>query len=105
MSPGTYVCTWGTAGRPETAPRGKLRTREYLTEAEVERLMAAAKHHRDATMVFAAYWHGLRASELVNLRWEQVGFKTATLSSAKLGNGSPLSPAGMALNLNGYGST
>jgi hypothetical protein len=56
-------------------------------------------------MVFAAYRHGLRASELVNLRWEQVGFKTATLSSAKLGNGSPLSPAGMALNLNGYGST
>ena len=56
-------------------------------------------------MVFAAYRHGLRASELVNLRWEQVGFKTATLSSAKLGNGSPLPPAGMALNLNGYGST
>ncbi len=98
-------------GEPPVArngPRGNLRMREYLTEAEVERLMAAASNrygHRDATMVFAAYRHGLRASELVDLRWEQVGFKTATLSSAKLGSSSPLSPAGMTLNLNGYGST
>jgi hypothetical protein len=31
---------------PKRAPNGKLRTREYLTEAEVERLMAAAKRNR-----------------------------------------------------------
>jgi type 1 fimbriae regulatory protein FimB/type 1 fimbriae regulatory protein FimE len=39
-----------------TFESGKLRTREYLTEAEVERLMNTAKGnrwgHRDATMVF-----------------------------------------------------
>ena len=28
--------------------------------------------HRDATMVLLAFRHGLRASELVDLRWEQV---------------------------------
>ena len=63
-------------------PNSKLRTREYLTEAEVERLMNAARKnrwgHRDATMAFVAYRHGLRASELVDLRWEQVDFRTAT---------------------------
>ena len=44
------------------------------TEAEVERLMAAAKRnrrgHRDATMVLGAYRHGLRASELVDQRFK-----------------------------------
>ena len=57
---------------PKRPPNGNLRTREYLTEAEVERLMAAAKGnrygHRDATMAFVAFRHGLRASELVDLR-------------------------------------
>ena len=68
---------------PRRPPNGDLRTREYLTEAEVERLMEAAKGnrygHRDATMVLVAYRHGLRASELVDLRWDQVEFRTATL--------------------------
>src|SRR5262245_53406117 len=40
---------------PRRSPNSTLRTREYLTEAEVERLMNAAKRnrwgHRDATMV------------------------------------------------------
>jgi integrase len=63
--------------------QSNLRTREYLTEHEVERLVEAAKHnrhgHRDAIMVLVAYRHGLRAAELVDLRWDQVDFKTATL--------------------------
>src|SRR6516164_911179 len=64
-----------------TVSRGRLpnahyRQREYLTEREVERLMKAAgdnRHgHRDATMVLLTYRHGLRASELCALRWEQL---------------------------------
>src|SRR5579863_3833093 len=78
---------------PRRLPNGKLRTREYLTEAEVERLMEAAKGnrygHRDATMVLVAYRHGLRASELVDLRWEQVDFKTATLHVRRVKQGTP----------------
>ena len=31
--------------------------------------------HRDATMVLAAFRHGLRAAELIDLRWEQVAFE------------------------------
>ena len=69
---------------PRRLPNRDLRTREHLTEAEVERLMEAAKGNRhgprDATLVLVAYRHGLRASELVDLRWgDQVDFRTATL--------------------------
>jgi site-specific recombinase XerD len=77
--------------RPKRRPNAELRTREYLTEAEVERLMAAAKvnrwGHRDATMVLTAYRHGLRASELVDLRWEQVDFRTALLHVRRVKQG------------------
>ena len=68
---------------PRRSPNSALRTREYLTEAEVERLMETAKRnrwgHRDATMILVAYRHGLRASELVDLRWDQVDFRSASL--------------------------
>src|ERR1700688_794481 len=78
---------------PRRLPNGKLRPREYLTEAEVERLMAAAKDnrygHRDATMALVAYRHGLRASELVDLRWEQVDFRTGSLHVRRVKQGSP----------------
>ena len=41
------------------------RSREYLTDREVERLIEAAKQnrsgHRDATAILVAYRHGLRA--------------------------------------------
>jgi integrase len=54
---------------PRRPPNRRLRTREYLTETEVEKLVEAAKRnrhgHRDATMVLVAYRHGLRASELL----------------------------------------
>ena len=51
---------------PKRPPNAKLRTSEYITEAEVERLMAAARcnryGHRDATMALMAYRDRLRAS-------------------------------------------
>ena len=45
--------------------------------------------HRDATMVLVAYRHGLRVSELVDLRWEQVDFRTATLHVRRVKKGTP----------------
>jgi type 1 fimbriae regulatory protein FimB/type 1 fimbriae regulatory protein FimE len=80
-------------GTPKRRRNGDLRTREYLTEAEVERLMKAAtgnRHgHRDATMILVAYRHGLRVSELVDLRWDQVDFRTATLHVRRVKQGTP----------------
>src|SRR5215468_12092568 len=59
------------------------RMREYLTEKEVDRLIDAAKDnrwgHRDATAILIAYRHGLRASELVALRWDDIDFRTSKL--------------------------
>jgi type 1 fimbriae regulatory protein FimB/type 1 fimbriae regulatory protein FimE len=69
---------------PERRPNAELRTREYLTDREIEQLTEAARAnrngHRDATMLLVAYRHGLRASELVDLRWDQIDFETASLA-------------------------
>ena len=78
---------------PRRRPNAELRTREHLTEAEVERLMAKAKDnrwgHRDATMILVAYRHGLRVSELVDLRWDQIEFTSATLHVRRVKKGTP----------------
>ena len=78
---------------PTRLPNKALRTREHLTEAEVEKLIEAARGHRwghrDATMILVAYRHGLRASELVDLRWDQVDFRTATLHVRRVKQGTP----------------
>jgi len=59
---------------PRRQPNSKLRSREHLTESEVEKLIEAAKDnrygHRDGAMLLVAYRHGLRASEVCDLRWE-----------------------------------
>ena len=44
---------------------------------------------RDATMILVAYRHGLRAAELVDLRWDQVDFRTATLHVRRVKKGTP----------------
>jgi type 1 fimbriae regulatory protein FimB/type 1 fimbriae regulatory protein FimE len=69
-------------------------TREYLTETEVERLMKAARANRyglrDATMILMAFRHGLRAAELVDLRWEQVELgRNAVLHVRRVKQGVP----------------
>lgn len=72
----------------------EYRSREYLTEDEVEQLMAAAgrvgRHgHRDATLIMLAYRHGLRVTELVSVRWEQVDLKQGLMHVNRLKHGNP----------------
>jgi site-specific recombinase XerD len=78
---------------PLRRPNRDLRTREHLLEREVEKLIEAAKSnrngHRDATMILIAYRHGLRASELVDLRWDQVSFSGAVLHVRRRKAGTP----------------
>jgi site-specific recombinase XerD len=78
---------------PVRLPNAELRTREYLTVAEVEKLIKAAGKnrwgHRDATMVLVAYRHGLRVSELVDLEWEQIDFQHGTLAVRRAKQGTP----------------
>jgi type 1 fimbriae regulatory protein FimB/type 1 fimbriae regulatory protein FimE len=76
-----------TPRRPKNAD---VRTREYLTESEVEQLIEGCKGnrrpHRDATMILIAFRHGLRASEVCDLQWTQVDFGAATLAAREAWN-------------------
>ena len=78
---------------PRRKPNSVYRTREHLTGAEVDRLIDAAKAnrwgHRDATMILVAFRHGLRSSELVDLRWDQIDFTHAVLHVRRAKKGTP----------------
>src|ERR1700680_3282827 len=65
-------------------PNAAYRQREYLTEAEVERLIEAARKRgrngpRDAAAILLAYRHALRAAELCQLRWAQIDLRQGRL--------------------------
>ena len=75
-------------------PNAELRTREYLTPAEVEKLIKEARQgrygHRDATLILIAFRHGLRATEICDLEWSQVEFgRSASLHVRRVKNGKP----------------
>jgi type 1 fimbriae regulatory protein FimB/type 1 fimbriae regulatory protein FimE len=69
---------------PPKVPNADRRSREHLTPAEIDRLIAAARRlgrhgDRDAAMILLAYRHGLRVSEMVGLRREQVDLQQGLL--------------------------
>ena len=79
---------------PTRLPNAELRTREYLTPAEVEKLIKEARQgrygHRDATLILVAFRHGLRAAEICDLEWSQVEFgRSAALHVRRVKNGKP----------------
>ena len=82
-----------TVTAPGRKPNAVYRTREHLTGAEVDRLIDAAKRnrwgHRDSTMILVAFRHGLRSSELVDLRWDQIDFAHAVLHVRRAKKGTP----------------
>src|SRR5262245_8993491 len=66
--------------------------RRYLTKREVDRLMDCARKygrygHRDATMILVAYRHGLRASEVCDLQWQQIELSEGRLHVHRVKNG------------------
>jgi type 1 fimbriae regulatory protein FimE len=77
---------------PIRRPNAAYRSREYLSEREVEALMEAAasvgRHAaRDAALILIAYRHGLRVSELVSLRWDQLDLRQGLLHVARCKHG------------------
>ena len=44
---------------------------------------------RDALLLMMAYRHGLRASELAGMRWDQIDVKASLLHVTRRKNGSP----------------
>ena len=76
-------------GRPKNTD---VRSREHLTLDEVEALMQSAgnigRHqHRDRTLILIMFRHGLRVSEAVDLKWDQVDFKAGSIHVNRLKNG------------------
>jgi integrase len=78
---------------PLRLPNSAYRTREHLTPSEVEALIDAAKKNRygtrDALMILVKYRHGLRVSELVDLRWDQIDFVGGNLHVRRVKRGTP----------------
>jgi type 1 fimbriae regulatory protein FimE len=79
---------------PLRRPNKESRSREYLTEKEMEKLMVAARSkgrwgQRDATLLLIMYHHGLRVSEAVSLRWDQIHIegRRADMTVNRLKNG------------------
>jgi len=82
----------GKVRPPTRRPNQATRKREYLTPDEVERLLEAVGAgtrygDRDRTLLLLMYRHGLRVSEAITLRWEQVDLKAGLLHVQRLKNG------------------
>jgi type 1 fimbriae regulatory protein FimB/type 1 fimbriae regulatory protein FimE len=75
------------------AKNADYRQREYLTEAEIDTLLAAASTSRnpdrDRLLILMAFRHALRVSELIDLRWQQVHLDGATIDIRRAKNGTP----------------
>lgn len=94
LSPNIVFGKVGAMNPPPKVPNADRRSREHLTPSEIDRLIAAAQHlgrhgQRDATMILLAYRHGLRVSELVGLRREQVDLRHGLLHVRRRKNGLP----------------
>ncbi|HEY6018970.1 MAG TPA: tyrosine-type recombinase/integrase [Candidatus Paceibacterota bacterium] len=77
---------------PARLANQRYRSREYLTPDEVAHLIEAARKagrngRRDAMMISLAYRHGLRVSELVSLRWEQLDLGAGLLHVRRIKRG------------------
>jgi site-specific recombinase XerD len=88
ITPSTVYGTVEACNPPKRRRNAEVRVREYLTDTEVNRLIDAAgdnrNGHRDATMVLVAYRHGLRAAEVVTLRWDAVDFSHGRMHVARV---------------------
>jgi site-specific recombinase XerD len=64
------------------------RVREHLTEAEMDKLLAAIKGnrhgHRDWLIGLIIYRHGLRVSEACDLRWDDIDLRKRTIIVRRL---------------------
>jgi integrase len=93
VTPTTINGTVKRSQPPRRRRNAETRAREYLTDAEVQKVMKAAganrNGHRDATMVLLAYRHGFRPVELVTLRWDAIDFSHGQIHVNRAKNGAP----------------
>ena len=92
VTPSTvFGAVQAAAAPPRKRHNSEVRSREYLTEGEVERLIKAAgdnrNGHRDATLILVTFRHGLRTAEVTRLKWDAVDFDRGELHVARVKNG------------------
>ncbi|HEY9755412.1 MAG TPA: tyrosine-type recombinase/integrase [Oculatellaceae cyanobacterium] len=72
-------------------PYASTRKREYLTAQEIVSIIQATASNRnaerDALMISMAFNHALRASELVELTWDQIDLSRGALHVKRVKNG------------------
>jgi integrase len=82
-----------TRSTPTRLANSAYRSREYLTPSEMDAIMEAARKmrhgHRDSTILLIAYRHGFRASEICDLRWDQIDMDQARLHVRRVKRGTP----------------
>lgn len=79
-------------GPPAKLPNLAKRSREYLSVAEVNKLIKTAKRlgrhgERDSLLVLIMYSHALRVGEVVDLRWDQIDLNRGRIHVNRLKNG------------------
>lgn len=79
---------------PRRRKNKETRAREHLTEDEVDRLRKAAAAMgtwgpRNAALVLIGYRHGLRVSELLDVRWENIDLDAKTIYVPRLKDSKP----------------
>lgn len=79
---------------PMRVPNSVRRSREYLSPAEVDSMITAAKNagrhgHRDATLILLTYRHAGRVSEMIAWRRDQVDLDQGLLHVNRLKSGTP----------------
>jgi type 1 fimbriae regulatory protein FimE len=84
----------GKVRPPTRRTNRETRTREFLAPDEIDRLLEAVGAGtrygaRDRTLLLLMYRHGLRVSEAITLRWDQVDLKAGHLYVQRLKNGVP----------------
>lgn len=79
---------------PNKKKNTELRTREYLSQQEIEKIRKEARKspthgHRNDTLILMMFRHALRVSEAVTLRWEQVDLAHGLLYVKRMKKGIP----------------
>ncbi len=74
------------------AKNDQLRGRRHLIKLEIDCICKTIRKHsryadRDELMVLTAFHHGFRASELVNLKWQDVILQSQQIAVKRLKNG------------------
>ena len=80
----------GKSSPPRSRTRAEAgKPRDYLTPDEVDKLMTAARGvgrhgHGDATIILLMSRHGLRISEAVSLRWDDIELQKGRIHVCRL---------------------